>query len=102
MVKHIILWKLKDTLSSSEKQTVCEQAKVQLESLKGKINGLSSINVQIDRLPTSTADMMLDCTFTDEAALKAYAQHPAHVAVANTYVRPFTAERFCLDFETPD
>ena len=34
----------------------------------------------------------------DEAALKAYAVHPAHQEVANTKVRPFTAKRLCLDF----
>ena len=42
---------------------------------------------------------MLDSAFTDEAALKNYAVHPAHVEVADTKVRPFTAQRLCLDFE---
>ena len=42
---------------------------------------------------------MLDSTFTDEAALKAYAVHPAHVEVADNYVRPFMEVRMCLDFE---
>ena len=34
-----------------------------------------------------------------EEALKAYAKHPAHVAVADTKVRPYTIQRSCLDFE---
>ena len=38
-------------------------------------------------------------TFVDEAALKGYAVHPAHVAVADGKVRPYTAVRTCLDFE---
>ena len=42
---------------------------------------------------------MLDSTFVDEAALKGYAVHPAHVEVANTKVRPYTASRNCMDFE---
>jgi hypothetical protein len=37
--------------------------------------------------------------FEDEAALSAYATHPDHVLVANTYVRPYTETRLCLDFE---
>ena len=41
---------------------------------------------------------MLDSTFTDEEALKAYAVNPAHVAVADGRVRPYTAVRTCLDF----
>ena len=42
---------------------------------------------------------MLDSTLESEEALKAYAVHPAHVAVANGKVRPYTVQRTCLDFE---
>ncbi len=42
---------------------------------------------------------MLDSTLESEAALKAYAVHPEHVAVANGKVRPYTVQRSCLDFE---
>jgi hypothetical protein len=42
---------------------------------------------------------MLDSTLEDEAALKGYAVHPAHVEVADTKVRPFTASRVCMDYE---
>ena len=45
-----------------------------------------------------SADLMLDTTFTDVAALKGYSTHPAHVAVADGKVRPYTAVRTCLDF----
>ena len=50
-------------------------------------------------LASSNADLMLDSTFESEDALKNYAVHPAHVEVADTLVRPFTAQRSCLDFE---
>ena len=40
-----------------------------------------------------------DTTFTDAAALKGYSTHPAHVAVADGRVRPYTKTRVCLDFE---
>ena len=50
-------------------------------------------------MPSSAnADLMLDTTFTDAAALKGYSTHPAHVAVADGKVRPYTAVRTCLDF----
>jgi len=42
---------------------------------------------------------MLDSTLESPEALAAYAVHPAHVAVADGKVRPFTATRSCLDFE---
>ena len=69
-----------------------------LEGLVGKVPGLLEVHVNINGLPSSNADLMLDTTFTDEAALKGYAVHPAHVAVADGKVRPYTAVRTCLDF----
>lgn len=99
MVKHIILWTLKDTLSEEEKNSVKASIKEGLESLQGVVPGLIDVKVQIDgRLASSNADLMLDCTLESEEALKGYAVHPAHVAVANSCVRPFTAVRSCLDF----
>lgn len=99
MVKHIILWKLKDEFSTEEKQKIKENAKSNLESLKGKIEGLIDITVNINGLETSNADMMLDSSFESFEALKAYSVNPNHVEVANTFVRPFTATRSCLDFQ---
>lgn len=98
MVKHIILWSLKDELTSEEKQKVKENAKLNLEALKGKIPGLIEIKVNINGLATSNADMMLDSSFESENALKEYAVNPIHVEVADNYVRPFTKSRSCLDF----
>lgn len=99
MVKHIILWTLKDSLSEEEKSQIKKSIKEGLESLQGVVPGLTDIKVQIDgRLASSNADLMLDCTLESEEALKGYAVHPAHVAIANSRVRPFTAIRSCLDF----
>lgn len=99
MVKHIILWQLKDEFSTDEKRRIAEDIKQGLEGLAGQIEGLISIKVNIDYLSTSNADVMLDSSFTDFDALKAYATHPLHVAVADGKVRPFTATRVCMDYE---
>ncbi len=97
MVKHIILWQLKD--ECGDKNTVKAGIKNGLEALLGVIPGLLDIKVYTDGLDSSNADVMLDSTFTDEDALKNYAVHPAHVEVVNGKVRPFTKTRLCLDFE---
>lgn len=99
MVKHIILWQLKDELSAEEKKVIKAGIKEGLEGLVGKIPGLLEVKVQTEGLASSNAEVMLDTTFTDEAALKGYATHPEHVAVADGKVRPFTKTRLCLDFE---
>lgn len=99
MVKHVILWQLKDELSAEEKINVKKGIKEGLEGLAGKIPGLLEIKVQIDGLASSNADVMLDSSFADEEALKGYAVHPDHVAVADGKVRPYTKTRACLDYE---
>ena len=96
MVKHVILWKLKPEHNTFE---VKEDIKVGLEGLIGKIPGLVEIRVQISGLKSSNADLMLYSVFENEEALKGYAVHPDHVFVADTYVRPYTETRLCLDFE---
>ncbi len=97
MTRHIILWKLK-AMPDAEKETVIAGIKSGLEGLKGKIPGLLDIQVHTAALPSSNTDLMLESSFTDAAALKVYAEHPEHVAVANAKVRPFTELRLCFDF----
>lgn len=100
MVKHIILWKLKETLSQEEKLSVKKDIKEQLEALGEKIPGLMEITVRVAPLASSNADVMLDCTLESEEALAGYQTHPDHVKVADTYVRPYTEVRMCMDYET--
>lgn len=97
MIKHIILWKLKETLSEEEKTEARAEAKRRLEALNGKIDGMIDLKVITDRLPSSNADMMLDSTFETEEALAGYQVNPLHVEAA-TYVRSVVEARLCLDF----
>lgn len=99
MVKHVILWQLKDEYTAEEKENIKAGIKEGLEGLAGKIPGLLEIKVNINGYDSSNADLMLDSSFTDIDALKGYAVHPEHVAVADTKVRPYTKSRVCLDYE---
>lgn len=99
MVKHMILWKLKNTMTEEEKESVKAGIKEGLEGLQGQIPGLLDIKVHMgDTLASSNMDIMLDSAFEDEEALKNYGSHPKHVAVADSKVRPYTEVRSCLDF----
>ncbi len=100
MVKHIILWTLKEGLTESEKATVKANIKDGLERLLGKVPGLVDIKVVAEgRLASSNCDLMLDATLSDEEALKGYATNPHHVKVADELGRPYTSSRTCLDCE---
>ena len=99
MIKHVILWKIKEEISLEEKEQIKEGIKEGLEGLKDKVPGIVEIKVNTKGLPSSNADVMLDSTFESEEALKNYAVHPEHVKVADTFVRPYTAIRSCIDFE---
>lgn len=99
MIKHVILWNLKEEYTFEEKENIKQNIKKALEELDGKIPGMIDIKVHISGLDSSTADLMLDSSFENADALKAYAVHPDHVKAADTFVRPFTALRSCLDFE---
>ena len=99
MVKHVILWKLKEDVTGEAKDKVLREMKENLEALVGKVPGLSDLTIVTKPLASSNADVMLDSTLESEDALKGYQSHPDHVAVANTYVRPFTEVRLCMDYE---
>lgn len=96
MVKHIILWTLKDEFNNDQ---IKKDMKESLEALKGVVPGLLEIEVQTEKLASSNVDVMLYSVLESEEALKGYAVHPAHVEVADTKVRPYTASRSCIDFE---
>ena len=97
MVKHMIIWKIKDECES--KELVKENVKRELEALNGKIEGLIEMHIITDALPSSAGDLMMDSLFESEEALKGYQKHPLHQHVANTFVRPNMCQRLSLDYE---
>ncbi len=99
MVKHVILWQLDDSKTAEEKLKIKTNMKEKLEALVGVVPGLTELKVNIEGLESSNADVMLDSTLDSEEALKGYSVHPAHVEVANTYVRPYTKVRMCMDYK---
>ena len=60
---------------------------------------MSVLAICFSSADSSGADVMLDSTLASADALQSYAVHPAHVAVADTFIRPFTEVRLCLDYE---
>jgi hypothetical protein len=92
MIKHIVMWRLKDKADAA-------RIKQELESMRGKIPGLLSVEVGLNFAAGSPVDLGLYSEFKDRAALEEYADHPVHVPVKQ-FVGALVAERWVLDYET--
>ena len=98
MVHHIVMWKFKPEIKEGEKPQLKAAMKEHLNSLVGKVPGLLTMEFVDEALASGTHDIALVSTLEKAEDIEVYAQHPAHVAVADTYVRPFVTERACLDY----
>ena len=67
MVKHIILWTLKEEFNNDEIKMAMKES---LEALVGVVPGLLELKVQIEKLPSSNADVMLYSVLESEEALE--------------------------------
>ena len=75
MVKHIVLFKLKD---KNDRQKALDA----LNSMKGRIEGLLNLETGEDFLSSERSyDIALICTLQDRAALDFYQAHPIHQPV---------------------
>lgn len=99
MVRHVIVWTLKDEYSEEEKETIKAGIKEGLEGLKDKVPGIVEIKVNTEKLGSSSGDVMLDSLFESKEALTSYSSNPFHVEVANGKVRPFVKIRSSFDYE---
>lgn len=99
MVKHIVLWTLKESAEGRSAHENALEMKAQLEALRGIVPGLLRLEVGIDFSRTeSSADVALYSEFTDRQALAAYQVHPAHVAAAG-FANSVRIQRIIADYE---
>ena len=99
MIKHLNLWKFRESLSPEEKVSVRQGMKEAFESLPGVIPGMIDCVIRTELGPKSNADCMMECTFESMEALDAYRGNPLHQDIAVNKVRPFTIDRLGADFE---
>ncbi len=84
MVKHIVMWKLKDPAEGAPKKQNAEKIKAALESLKTRIPQIRHIEVGINFIESDAAyDVALFAEFNSEKDLETYQKHPDHVMVAD-------------------
>lgn len=81
MIKHIVMWDVRGETAEAKEQAA-RDLKHRFERLVGQIPGLAHLEIGIDVSRVSYAcDVVLYSEFADAAALAAYADHPAHLAV---------------------
>jgi hypothetical protein len=94
MIKHIVMWKLKNPAHAA-------QFKARLDSCRGLVPGMHEFEVAV-RAPglEANCDVVLYSVFDDPAALQAYLEHPQHVEVS-AVLGSLREARSVLDYETP-
>jgi len=90
MIKHIVIWPMKDDVTAEQK----EEMKNRLEALKGTIPELVDIEVGIDE---GNGTMSLYSAFNSSDDLAVYQVHPAHQEVV-AFVKPLVAGRAVCDY----
>ncbi len=98
MVHHIVMWKFKPEIKEEQKPALKQAMKENLTALVGKVPGLVSLEFIDSPISSSTHDIALVSTLEKKEDIAVYGSHPAHVEVADTYVRPYVTERACLDY----
>lgn len=99
MVKHIVMWKLKESAENVSRQENALKMKQMLEGLRGRIPGLLKIEVGIDFSATeASGDVVLYSEFPDRSALDAYQSHPEHQKCV-AFVKNVVTERRLVDYE---
>lgn len=98
MVKHIVLFKLKDEIPTDQKLAVMNSFKEAIEALPAKISVIRNIEVGLNINPEETWNIALYSEFDTLEDVKVYATHPDHVA-AGKLLAEVKESRACVDYE---
>lgn len=98
MVKHIVLFKLKDEVAEADKLVVMNKFKAAIEALPAKISVIRKIEVGLNMNPGESWHIALNSVFDTLDDLKFYATHPDHVA-AGKILAETKESRACVDYE---
>lgn len=100
MIKHIVMWTLKDEAGGKPKAENLAKMKALLEELPAKVPGVVELEVAVSGLFESVppTDIVLYTVFKTKEDLKAYAVHPEHLKVVE-FVKSVVAERRVIDYK---
>jgi|SRR5471030_954694 len=99
MIKHIVIWKLKEYAEGADRAANAVKMKAMLDGCANIVPGILKFEAVLAQPGLeATHDIILYSEFADKAALDAYQDHPKHVAI-KPFVGAVRAERHCMDYE---
>lgn len=99
MVKHIVMWKLKEEAQGADKVKNAALIKSRLEALKPEISEIAEIEVGIGlNEPGSSWDVVLYSVFNTQADLDGYQAHPRHLEVGG-FIKSVVEARQAVDYK---
>jgi len=99
MIKHIVMWKLKDHAEGADKAANAIQMKGLLDGCAALVPGILKFETAIAQPGLeATYDVVLYSEFASRSALDAYQEHPQHVAV-KPFIGAVREARQCMDYE---
>jgi hypothetical protein len=96
MVKHIVMWKLKETAEGEDKKANAIKIKKKLEALQGIMPGAYKMEVGINYNPGGY-DVVLYSEFDDHDALESYQTHSEHLRVKD-FINKVITSRAIADY----
>jgi len=99
MIKHIVMWKLKEEAEGADRATNAREMKRRLDDCAVIVPGIITFEVTLAQPDLeATYDVVLYSEFADRAALAAYIAHPVHQAVV-PFIGAIREGRQCMDYE---
>lgn len=99
MLKHIVMWRLKDEAEGATKAENAKKMKEILEALPAKVPGVLKLEVGINVVASETcSDVCLYSEFNNLAEMDAYQAHPEHQKCV-AFIKAVAAERRATDYE---
>ena len=99
MIKHIVMWKLKEFAEGNEKLENAKIIKAGLEALKNEISEIKFIEVGINiNEAEKESDVVLVSEFESMEGLDIYQNNEKHKEVA-TFIKKVVEKRVAVDYE---
>jgi hypothetical protein len=99
LIKHIVMWKLKEHAEGADKATNARKMKALLDSCSALVPGIGAFEVALATPGLeATYDVVLYSEFAHAAALAAYQHHPVHAAM-KPFIGAVRLDRQCMDYE---